>query len=83
MHVILKTHDTDYVLPVVAGTWKVDKEPQISLYRYKKIATLQFHLITHNTTAVSLFCKCFTDKVWNLSVTETNKYLPFMPKACT
>ena len=28
MYVILKTHDTNHTLPVVAGIWEVDEKPQ-------------------------------------------------------
>ena len=78
------TSDTDHALPEVAGTWEADEEPQSVLYRYREIpgSTVPFD---DDTTAVSLFYRYFTDEVWNLLVTETNRYaqanLSSMPHA--
>ena len=69
----MSVSETDNLLPVVAGTWEQDEEPQCLLYDYKEIpgSTIPFE---NGTTAVSLFCRYFTDEVWNLLVTETNRY---------
>ena len=84
MHVTSTASDTDYALPEVAGTWESDEEPLSVLYRYREIpgSTVPFD---DNTNAASLFCRYFTDEVWNLLVTETNRYaqanLSSMPNA--
>ena len=71
IHVTSTISDTDRALPEVAGIWESDEEPLSVLYRYREIpdSTIPFD---DNTTAVSLFCKYFTDEVWNLLVIETN-----------
>ena len=85
MHVTSTASDTDHALPEVAGTWESDEEPLSVLYRYREIpgSTVPFD---DNTNAASLFCRYFTDEVWNLLVTETNRYaqanLSSMPNAC-
>ena len=84
MHVTSTASDTDHALPEVAGTWESDEEPLSVLYRYREIpgSTVPFD---NNTNAASLFCRYFTDEVWNLLVTETNRYaqanLSSMPNA--
>ena len=84
MHVTSTASDTHLALPEVAGTWESDEEPLSILYQYREIpgSTVPFD---DNTNAVSLFCRYFTDEVWNLLVTETNHYaqanLSSMPNA--
>ena len=85
MHVTSTTSDTGRALPEVAGIWESDEEPLSVLYHHREIpgSTVPFD---ESTTAVSLFCRYFSDEVWNLLVTETNRYaqanLSFMPNAC-
>ena len=84
MHVTSTTSDTDCALPEVARTWESDEEPLSVLYHYREIPGSTI-LFDDNVTAVSLFCRYFTDEVWNLLVTETNHYaqanLSSMPNA--
>ena len=60
-------------------------ETDDALIRYREIpgSTVPFD---DNTSALSLFCRYFTDEVWNLLLTETNRYahvnLSSMPNAC-
>ena len=84
MHVTSTTSDTDLALPEVTGIWESDEEPLSVLYHYRKIPGSKVPF-DDNTTAVSLFCRYFTDEVWHLLVTESNHYaqanLSSMPNA--
>ena len=65
--------DVDQSLPPVGGTWEQDKEPDSLLFTYtgKHGSNVPF---TADTSAVDLFYNYFTEDVWALLVTETNRY---------
>ena len=85
MHVISTISDTDQALPEIQEPGsQMRLEPLSILYHYREIpgSTVPFD---DNTNAVSLFCRYFTDEVWNLLVTETHyaqANLSSMPNAC-
>ena len=58
--------------PVDKTAW-VKEEPNSYCYQYTKTPGPTTHF-TNNTTALDFFTKYFTDKVWDLLVTETNRY---------
>ena len=53
------------------GQWKKE-EPSSLCFNYGLTPGPRIHL--HNITPLELFCKYFTDEVWDLLVTETNRY---------
>ena len=66
------------------GTWEQDKEPS---FEHTYTATCGSNVsYSDDTTAVDLFCSYFTEEVWALLVTETNRYAKTnrfgKPKAC-
>lgn len=65
--------DVDRSLPPVGGTWEQDEEPDSLLFRYaaKHGSNVPY---TADTSAVDLFYSYFTEDVWAMLVTETNRY---------
>ena len=54
-------------------TWEQDEEP--SSFQHIYTATRGSNVpYSDDTTAVDLFCSYFTEEVWALLVTETNRY---------
>ena len=59
-------------LPTIGGTWQ-NEEPQALQFPFA--ATPGSNIpFSNSTTVVSLFDRFFTEEVWDLLVTETNKY---------
>ena len=59
-------------LPVVDGTWE-KREPTPTHYNFNEIPGPSSD-IDRNSNPAQLFCRFFTDEVWDLLVEETNKY---------
>ena len=57
---------------ILQGDWE-EKEPEAAVYRFKG-AVPGPSPVDDSTSAVDLFCRFFTDEVWDLLVAETNRY---------
>lgn len=62
------------VVDVVSGTW-TKQEPSSHSFSYCKTpGPTSSTVVSGNPSALDLFCRYFTDDVWDLVVVETNRY---------
>lgn len=67
-----RADDREGGLPVIDGTWDKN-EPTAMRYEYNRTSGPTSH-IDRNSSPAQLFCRYFTDEVWELLVEETNRY---------
>jgi len=56
---------------ILQGSWE-KKESDTAVFCFKGV--MPGPPVDDSASAVDLFCRCFTDEVWDLLVAETNRY---------